>query len=192
MRSFHLECSGAGLAGLRLRDEPDPTPGPGEALVAIRANSLSFRELMVLRGDYVLPVKPDVVPLSDGAGEVVAVGEGVTRVKRGDRVASSIFPLWLEGPPRLETLPQLGATLDGLLRELAVLPEEGLVPIPEHLSFAEASTLPCVGVTAWNALLGGRDLETGETALDARNGRRFALRPAVREAARRAGDRDHR
>src|SRR5215218_5349529 len=138
MRSFHLERSGAGLDGLKLSEEPDPRPGPGEVLVAIRANSLSFRELMVLRGDYVLPVRPDVVPLSDGAGEVVGVGEGVTRVKRGDRVVASIFPFWLEGPPRLEALPQLGATLDGLLRELAVLPEEALVPIPKHLSYVEA------------------------------------------------------
>jgi NADPH:quinone reductase-like Zn-dependent oxidoreductase len=165
MRSFRLERNGAGLNGLRLGVEPDPSPGPGEALVTIRANSLSFRELMVLRGDYVLPVRPDVVPLSDGAGEVVAVGEGVTRVKQGDRVAASIFPFWLEGPPRLEALPQLGATLDGLLRELAALPEQALVPIPEHLSFAEASTFPCVGVTAWNPLTGGRGLKPGETVL---------------------------
>jgi NADPH:quinone reductase-like Zn-dependent oxidoreductase len=165
MQSFHLQHSGAGVDGLELREEPDPTPGRGEALVAIRANSLSFRELMVLRGDYVLPVKPDIVPISDGAGEVVAVGGGVTRVKEGDRVVANIFPLWLDGPPRLETLPQLGSTLDGLLKDLAVLSEDALVPIPEHLSYAEASTLPCVGVTAWNALMGGREFKPGETVL---------------------------
>jgi NADPH:quinone reductase-like Zn-dependent oxidoreductase len=186
MQSFHLQQSGAGLDGLELREDPDPTPGPGEALVAIRANSLSFRELMVLRGDYVLPVKDDIVPVSDGAGEVVAVGEGVTRVKQGDRVAASIFPLWLDGQPRIETLQQLGSTLDGLLRELAVLPEDALVPVPEHLSLAEASTLPCVGVTAWNALMGSRDLQAGETVLTLGTGgvSLFALQFAKQLGAR--------
>jgi NADPH:quinone reductase-like Zn-dependent oxidoreductase len=164
MRSYHVD-SGAGLSGLAMREHPDPSPGPGEAVVAVRATSLSFRELMVLRGDYVLPVKPDVVPVSDGAGEVVAVGEGVTRVQPGDRVTATLFPRWLDGPFRRENAAQIGGSLDGMLTELAVLNEEALVQVPEHLSFAEAATLPCAGVTAWNALTGGRRLLAGETVL---------------------------
>jgi osmotically inducible protein OsmC len=81
MRSYHVD-SGAGLGGLALREEPEPTPGPGQVVIAVRAASLSFRELLILRGAHVLPVKPDVIPVSDGAGEVVAIGEGVARVRR--------------------------------------------------------------------------------------------------------------
>jgi NADPH:quinone reductase-like Zn-dependent oxidoreductase len=186
VRSFHLERSGDGLEGLSLSEDPDPAPSLGEVLVRIRANSLSFRELMVLRGDYVLPVKSGVVPLSDGAGEVAAVGPGVSNFKVGDRVAASIFPFWVDGRFRFEAVPQLGSTLDGLLREFAVLPEQALVPIPEHLSFAEASTLPCVGVTAWNALTGGRQLEPGETVLTLGSGgvSLFALQFAKHLGAR--------
>jgi NADPH:quinone reductase-like Zn-dependent oxidoreductase len=165
VRSFHLERSGAGVEGLALCEEPVPRPGPGEVLIRVRANSLSFREQMVLRGDYVLPVQPNIVPLSDGAGEVVELGEGVASLRRGDRVAANVFPFWLEGRFRVEAVPQLGSMLDGLLRDFAVLPAEALVQIPRHLSFAEASTLPCVGVTAWNAVTGGRPLRAGETVL---------------------------
>jgi NADPH:quinone reductase-like Zn-dependent oxidoreductase len=131
----------------------------------VRANSLSFRERMVLRGDYVLPVRPGIVPLSDGAGEVVDVGEGVSELRPGDRVAANIFPYWLDGRFHAEAASQLGSALDGLLRDFAVLPESALVRVPEHLSYAEASTLPCVGVTAWNAVTGGRRLRGGETVL---------------------------
>jgi NADPH:quinone reductase-like Zn-dependent oxidoreductase len=165
VRSFHLERSGAGIEGLALREEPVPSPGPGEVLIRVRANSLSFREQMVLRGDYVLPVQPDIVPLSDGAGEVVELGEGVASMRPGDRVAANVFPLWLEGRFRVEAVPQLGSMLDGMLRDFAVLPAEALVQLPEHFSFAEASTLPCAGVTAWNAVTGGRRLGDGETVL---------------------------
>jgi NADPH:quinone reductase-like Zn-dependent oxidoreductase len=165
MRSFRLERSGAGLDGLTLNVEPDPAPGPGQVLVRVRANSLSFREQMVLRGDYVLPVQAGIVPLSDGAGEVVELGEGVSGVGVGDRVAANVFPFWLDGRFQLEAVPQLGSALDGLLRDLAVLPARSLVRVPEHLSFAEASTLPCVAVTAWNAVTGGRQLGSGDTVL---------------------------
>ena len=165
MRSFHLERPGAGLEGLVLGEEPVPTAGAGEVLIRVRANSLSFRERMVLRGDYVLPVRPGIVPLSDGAGEVVDVGEGVSELRPGDRVAANIFPYWLDGRFHAEAASQLGSALDGLLRDFAVLPESALVRVPEHLSYAEASTLPCVGVTAWNAVTGGRRLRGGETVL---------------------------
>src|SRR5262245_48595085 len=145
MRSYHA-TSGAGLDGLTLRHHADPRPGLREVLVRVRANSLNFRELSVLHGTYPLPVKPDVVMGADGAGEVVALGEGVTRVKTGDRVAAAMFPRWIDGPFSLENVPQLGGSLDGMMTELAVLDEDALVPIPEHLSFEEAATFPCAAI----------------------------------------------
>lgn len=165
MRSYHIQM-GAGIAGLELRHGPEPTPGPHQVGIRVRAVSLNFRELMIaVRGVYPLPVKPDVVPVSDGAGEVVALGEGVTRAAVGDRVVAAIFPRWVDGPFALDRADQLGGSLDGMLTELAIVSEEALVPIPEHLSFAEAATLPCAGVTAWNALTGGRPLMPGHTVL---------------------------
>jgi len=97
MKSYHVTFGG-GIDSLALREREIPKPGPGEVLVRVRATSLNARELMILRGDYPLPVKPDVVAVSDGAGEVAGIGEGVTRVKVGDRVAASLFPLWVDGP----------------------------------------------------------------------------------------------
>jgi NADPH:quinone reductase-like Zn-dependent oxidoreductase len=164
MKSFHA-YSGAGIAGLTIREHDEPKPGPREALIRMKANSLNFRELMVLRGNYPLPVKPDVVMGADGTGEIVAVGPGVSRVKVGDRVAAAMFPRWIDGPIDWEYAPQLGGSLDGMLTELIVLCEDALVHIPEHLSFEEAATLPCAAVTAWNALTGGRRLRAGDTVL---------------------------
>lgn len=108
MRSYHLD-SGAGLAGLTVRDHPDPVPGAGQVVVAVRAVSLSFRELMIANGDYVLPVKPDVVPISDGAGDIVSVGPGVDSRRIGERVTATLFPSWQDGPFGVEHLPQRGA-----------------------------------------------------------------------------------
>jgi len=164
MKSYHAN-SGAGIAGLVVRQHHEPKPGPREVLVRVRANSLNFRELMVLRGNYPLPVKPDVVMGADGAGEIVAVGPGVSRVKVGDRVAAAMFPRWIDGPIDWESAPQLGGSLDGMFSEYVVLSEDALVHIPEHLSFEEAATLPCAAVTAWNALTGGRRLQAGDTIL---------------------------
>jgi NADPH:quinone reductase-like Zn-dependent oxidoreductase len=103
--------------------------------------------------------------VSDGAGEVIAVGEGVTRAKVGDRVAGAVFPHWIDGPFAWEYAAQLGGSLDGMLTEMAVLSEEALVHIPDHLSFEEAATLPIAAVTAWNALTGSRPLQAGDTVL---------------------------
>ncbi|MFD0367547.1 NAD(P)-dependent alcohol dehydrogenase [Streptomyces sp. NPDC127114] len=166
MLSYHLSHSGAGLAGLTVREHDMPVPGPGQALVAVRATSLSFRELMVLDGTYVLPVKPDVVPLSDGAGEVVAIGPGAGTVGVGDRVAATLFPSWQDGPFAVEHLAQRGGSLDGMLTEFALLDTDSLVAIPAHLSYEEAATLPCVAVTAWNALTGdAAGLGPGDTVV---------------------------
>jgi len=164
MKSYHAN-SGAGLSGLTLREHEKPTPGPHEVLLKVRANSLNSRELLVLRGTYPLPVKPDVVMGSDGAGEVVAIGPGVTRVAVGDRVAASMFPRWIAGRIDWEYAPQLGGSLDGMMTEFIVLSEDALVRIPDHFTYEEAATLPCAGVTAWNALMGARRLKAGDTVL---------------------------
>ncbi|MFG3704709.1 NAD(P)-dependent alcohol dehydrogenase [Micromonospora sp. NPDC047670] len=170
VRSYHVN-SGDGIDGLSLRSHEPPISGIGEVAVAVHAVSLNFRELLVLRGQYVLPVKPDVIPVSDGAGQVVAVGPGVQRVRPGDRVTATLFPRWLDGPLEPAYLPQLGGSLDGMLTELAVLPEQALVPVPEHLSYAEAATLPCAAVTAWNALTGdGPGIQPGHTVLTTGSG----------------------
>ena len=185
MRSYHVNL-GAGIEGLSVREHERPEPGPGQALVRVRATSLSFRELMILRGWYPLPVKPDVVPISDGAGEVVALGEGVTGVAVGDRVAAAVFPQGAAGPFALEHAAQLGGSLDGLLAEYALLPAAALVRLPAHLSFEEGATLPCAGVTAWNALTGGLGLRAGETVLTLGTGgvSLFALQFATAFGAR--------
>ncbi|SRR5579884_1995774 len=164
MRAYHLS-PGAGIAGLALREQPVPDPGPTEALVRIRASALNYRELLVARDTYPLPLKPDLIPVSDGAGEVVAVGAEVTRVQLGDRVMAAIFPRWLDGPFDLEVSAQLGGSLDGMLTEYAALDQDALVLIPGHLSYEQAATLPCAAVTAWHALSGGRGIQPGETAL---------------------------
>jgi NADPH:quinone reductase-like Zn-dependent oxidoreductase len=164
MRSYRATLGG-GIGGLRVETGERPVPRPSEVVVRVRAVSLSYRELMILRGWYPLPVKPDVIPVADGAGEIVAVGERVERFRVGERVTAAAFPRWLGGRFRLEYSAQLGGSLDGLLTEYARLDESALVHIPEHLSFSEASTLPVAGVTAWNALTGGRGLQSGETVL---------------------------
>jgi NADPH:quinone reductase-like Zn-dependent oxidoreductase len=170
VRSYRVN-SGDGIDGLSLRTHEPRTPGIGEVAVAVHAVSLSFRELLVLRGQYVLPVKPDVIPVSDGAGQVIAVGPGVQGLRAGDRVAATVFPQWLDGPLQPQYLPQLGGSLDGMLTQLAILPEQALVPIPEHLSYAEAATLPCAAVTAWNALTGdGPGVQAGHTVLTTGSG----------------------
>src|SRR5215471_12523601 len=174
MKSYHAD-SGGGLAGLTVKEHDEPKPGLREVLVRVRANSLNFRELSVLRGTYPLPVKADVVMGADGAGEVVELGEGVTRVKNGARVAAAMFPRWIDGPFTLEYAPQLGGSLDGMMTDFIVLHEDALVPIPERLSFEESATLPCAAVTAWNALTGGRRLQAGDTVLTLGSGGVFLL-----------------
>lgn len=168
MKSWHLKGLGAGLHdGLELREREVPQPGRGEVLVRVHATSLNFREIAILQyGRYPLPVTPGAVALCDGAGEVVALGGGASRVRLGQRVVASIFPHWIDGPFGADRAAQLGGSLDGLLAEYAVLPEEALVAMPEHLSYAEAATLPCAAVTAWNALSGGAvPLRAGDDVL---------------------------
>ncbi len=164
MKSYHA-TSGAGLAGLVLKEHSKPRPGSREVLIRVGANSLNARELLILQGKYALPVKPDVVMGADGAGEILEAGRDVSRVKVGDRVAVTMFPRWIDGPIDWEYAPQIGGSLDGMLTEFVALSEDAVVLIPDHLSFEEAATLPCAAVTAWNALTGAGKLQAGDTVV---------------------------
>jgi NADPH:quinone reductase-like Zn-dependent oxidoreductase len=157
---------GFGAENLKIVELPDPVPGPGEVVVGVRACSLNYRDLAVMRGAYGANVKPPLIPLSDGAGEVVAVGPGVTRVKIGDHVAAIFMQDWLEGPPDEEKANSaLGGAIDGMMAGQVCLKAEGLVHFPGHLSFEEAATLPCAAVTAWHALFRSGALKPGESVL---------------------------
>jgi NADPH:quinone reductase-like Zn-dependent oxidoreductase len=153
MKAIVIREPGKGVAAWKLVDRPEPRPGPGQVLVRVRAASLNYRDLMAARNLYGAP-QPDVIALSDGAGEIVALGPGVRRWKVGDRVAAAYYPTWHAGPIRPEhDLSVLGAHAnDGLLAEYAVLPESGVAKLPSYLSYEAASTLPCAALTAWNAL----------------------------------------
>jgi NADPH:quinone reductase-like Zn-dependent oxidoreductase len=151
---------------LHLIDVPEPTPGVGEAVVRVHACSLNYRDLVVAKGGYGRAVKPPLVPLSDGAGEVIAVGPGVTRVKVGDRVCAAFMQRWIDGGPDDDKFASaLGGAIDGMLAERVCLNAEGLVRIPAHLSLKEAATLPCAAVTAWNALFVSGAVKPGDSVL---------------------------
>jgi len=153
MRAYQIAKS-AGIDSLVEVDRPMPSPGYRQVLVKVAACSLNFRDLAIVLGRYRFPSKADLVPLSDGAGEVVAVGDGVTRFKAGDRIASCFFQRWSGGRAEPDTQASaLGGALDGMLAEYAVLEEDGVVRVPDHLSLEEAATLPCAAVTAWHALV---------------------------------------
>ncbi|MFM7028969.1 MAG: zinc-dependent alcohol dehydrogenase family protein [Chakrabartia sp.] len=168
MKSWILKAGATSLDDLYMTDAPMPEAGPGEVLVRVRACSLNFRDQLVPQGLYMGGTTDrDIVPLSDGVGEVVALGAGVSRFALGDRVAGTFFQNWIDGPPRPDGGPALGAPpAKGMLTEFVALPEAGLVPLAASLSFEEASTLPCAGVTAWNALMEGpRPLQPGDSVL---------------------------
>jgi len=157
MLAYRLGKGAASLDALKLVELDRPEPKPGEVLVRVRACSLNYRDQMVAQGHYFGgPIETDIIPLSDGAGTVEAIGEGVTRFAVGDRVAGIFFQNWFEGPPNPAAGPALGAPpASGMLAQYVTLPETGLVRLAASLSFEEAATLPCAGVTAWNALAEG-------------------------------------
>ncbi|NEO29515.1 MAG: NAD(P)-dependent alcohol dehydrogenase [Symploca sp. SIO3C6] len=165
MKAYEVQ-SNTGIDALKLVKKPEPKFGQGQVLVRVRATSLNYRDLLVVQGAYGTRQKLPVIPMSDGAGEVVAVGEGVTRFKVGSRVAGIFFQDWIAGvltPEKIKS--DLGGGIDGMLAEYVVLPQDGLVLLPEHLSYEEGATLPCAAVTAWHALITQGCLKAGESVL---------------------------
>lgn len=166
MRAYEVQKFG--IDDLALVERDDLKPATSEVLVKFHAASLNYRDIMVVTGTYNPRMKLPAVPLSDGAGEVIGVGSGVTKWKAGDRVMPIFAQRWIHGDPTEEnrrTSLGSGAQWDGVLRESGVFDQEGLVAIPDHLSFEEASTLPCAALTAWHALAESGDLNPGQTVL---------------------------
>jgi len=159
--------SKAGLDNLAVVDLPDPEPGPGEVLVRVRAATLNYRDLLTVEGGYGSRQRTEnLIPVSDGAGEVIAVGAGVTRFAAGDRVVANFFQEWLSGEPDEAKLHSgLGGQIDGMACELRVLPEYGLCHTPSHLTDAEAAALPCAGLTAWSAVFDQGGVKPGDLVL---------------------------
>jgi NADPH:quinone reductase-like Zn-dependent oxidoreductase len=157
-----------GLDEIKVIDAPDPTPGPGEVLVRMRAVSLNYRDLLMVGGMYSRMAAGGgaITPFSDGCGVIEAVGAGVTRVKPGDRVATMFFQRWISGPPNLDKLSSsLGSPIPGAGRELAVFSAEGVSKVPEFLTDQQVATLPCAALTAWRALFEDADLRPGDTVV---------------------------
>jgi len=165
MKRWQVRPDGARRDLIQLEAET-PEPGPGEARVQVHAVSLNFRDHLLVTGRYPLASDDPIVPLSDGAGVVSAVGSGVTRVKTGDRVTATTLPNWIDGSFDPEMRAQMiGFAVDGWLTEERVIPETALVPIPDTISFAAAATLPCAGVTAWNAVVEAGRVGPGDWVL---------------------------
>jgi NADPH:quinone reductase-like Zn-dependent oxidoreductase len=160
-------AGGFGLDHITLTNRPEPVPGPGQVRIRVRAASLNFRDLLIAKGLYNPRMPLPRVLCSDGAGEVEAVGPGVSRVRPGDRVCGIFMQDWLAGEiTDAAARSALGGDLDGMLAEQVVLPEAGVVPVPPHLSFEEAATLPCAALTAWHGLFVGDDpVKPGDVVL---------------------------
>jgi NADPH:quinone reductase-like Zn-dependent oxidoreductase len=164
MKVFEIRNSFS-IDNLASAERHEPSPGHGQAVVKVRAASLNYRDLLIIKGIYNPKIPLPFVPFSDGAGDVVAVGEGASRVKVGDRVAGIFMQTWLAGEVTEDRAKSaLGGGASGMLAEYVLLNEDGLVHVPEHLTYEEAATLPCAGVTAWHAVIEG-GVRPGESVL---------------------------
>lgn len=165
MKAYEIQDFGIDKLAFIERDVPQV--GHDEVLVKMRSASLNYRDVMVVSGTYNPRMRLPAVPFSDGAGEVVAVGDSVSKWRVGDRVCSAVIPGWLDGGPTGEAVRSaIGAgRFDGVLREYVAFNENGVVAMPEHLSYDEASTLPCAGLTAWHALVVSGKIKAGDTVL---------------------------
>jgi NADPH:quinone reductase-like Zn-dependent oxidoreductase len=186
MKVFEIR-DGFGLDRLVAVERPDPQPGPGQVLLRMKAASLNYRDLLMVKGLY-NPRQPlPLIPCSDGVGEVAAVGEGVGRFGVGDRVATLFHQSWVGGPATHDKVRStLGGPLDGTLAEYVVLPASGVISVPEHLTDVEAATLPCAALTAWSALATFGNVRAGDVVLVLGTGgvSLFALQLAVALGAR--------
>jgi len=165
MKAYELHPK-ENFEALTLVDRQTPLLGPSDVRVRVRAVSLNYRDLTIARGTKARPRPKPIVAASDGAGEVIAVGDRVTRFRVGERVAALFFPNWVDGElSAAQHAAALGGSMDGMLAEEVVLGEHSWVAVPSHLSFEEAATLPCAGVTAYNALFEAASLKPGDTLL---------------------------
>ena len=159
-----IEVNGGGLDNLKVVERPDSTPAAGEVLVKWHATSLNYHDYLVAIGG--IPVAPNRIPMSDGAGEIIAIGEGVTKWKVGDKVMSLFFPNWHEGRPTLaKTSAISGESFDGYIAEQSCISAHSLTAIPNNYTYAEAATLPCAALTAWRGLVTEGSLKAGDTVL---------------------------
>ena len=155
-----------GVDNLELVDRPTPQPRHGQVLVKVHADLAELSRLIVVLGKYNPRLALPRIPCSDGVGEIIALGDGVKRVKVGQRVAGIFMQNWIDGAPdAAKQRGALGGDIDGMLAEYVVLDENGLVEVPEHLGWEEAATLPCAGVTAWNAVVNAGRIKPGDTVL---------------------------
>jgi len=169
MRVIELQrfCPDGSPAGLVMAERAQAAgPGPGEVLVRVKACSLNFRDWLMLLGQYNPRQTLPLIPTSDGAGEVVALGDGVHGFAPGDRVLGHFFPRWLAGEPSVEKFAaSMGGPHDGWLAEYRLYPAAALAKIPDHLSYEEAAALPCAGLTAWSAIVGLGNVRPGDRVL---------------------------
>jgi NADPH:quinone reductase-like Zn-dependent oxidoreductase len=166
MKAYVMRKGSQSLDSLQQVQLDAPRPGPRQVLVRVHATSLNYRDQAVVTGQYFGGVvQRDTIPLSDGAGEIVEIGDEVTRCRVGDRVAGCFFQGWIDGRPDMRIVQALGAPADGMLAEYVVLDQDGVVPLPVGFSFEDGATLPCAALTAWNALMVNGHLTSGDCVL---------------------------
>ena len=162
MRQWSV-TTGAGVDGVAMADAEVPSPAPGEVRVRLRAASINARDYQMTEGRYRWPSPPEFVPLTDGAGEVTAIGTGVEGLRLGTRVVTTANTEHLYGPMDVSLIPgMIGVSKDGVLRDEFVVKATGLTPIPDSMTYEAAACVPCAGVTAWNAILGAGSVRPGQ------------------------------